>query len=115
MQAFDVSDLILLITTPDIPALKNLKITLETLTLLNYPREQSLLVLNRSQPKVGITAEEVSTPSVSRSSPWSRRRRDSRVGEPWGADRADRSPPSVLSWLRFSGRGHPGTQPGAAS
>jgi len=61
MQAFDVSDLILLITTPDIPALKNLKITLETLTLLNYPREQSLLVLNRSQPKVGITAEEVST------------------------------------------------------
>jgi pilus assembly protein CpaE len=61
MQAFEVSDLILLITTPDIPALKNLKITLETLTLLNYPREQSLLVLNRSQPKVGITAEEVST------------------------------------------------------
>ncbi len=61
LQAFDASDLILLITTPDIPALKNLKITLETLTLLNYPREQSLLVLNRSQPKVGITAEEVST------------------------------------------------------
>lgn len=61
LQAFDVSDLILLLTTPDIPALKNLKITLETLTLLNYPREQSLLVLNRAQPKVGITAEEVST------------------------------------------------------
>jgi pilus assembly protein CpaE len=61
LQAFDVSDLIMLITTPDIPALKNLKIALETLTLLNYPREQSLLVLNRSQPKVGITAEEVST------------------------------------------------------
>lgn len=60
LQAFDASDLILLITTPDIPALKNLKITLETLTLLNYLREQSLLVLNRSQPKVGITAEEVS-------------------------------------------------------
>lgn len=61
IQAFDMSDLMLLLTTPDIPALKNLKITLETLTLLNYPREQSLLVLNRSQPKVGITAEEVST------------------------------------------------------
>ena len=61
LQAFDASDLILLITTPDIPALKNLKIALETLTLLNYPREQSLLVLNRSQPKAGITAEEVST------------------------------------------------------
>ena len=61
LQAFDSSDLILLITTPDIPALKNLKITLETLSLLNYPREQSLLVLNRAQPKVGITAEEVST------------------------------------------------------
>ena len=61
MQAFDASDLILLLTTPDIPALKNLKITLETLTLLNYPRDQSLLLLNRSQPKVGITAEEVST------------------------------------------------------
>jgi pilus assembly protein CpaE len=61
LQAFDCSDLILLITTPDIPALKNLKIALETLSLLNFPREQSLLVLNRAQPKVGITAEEVST------------------------------------------------------
>ncbi|MGH3497556.1 MAG: AAA family ATPase [Nocardioidaceae bacterium] len=61
LQAFDSSDRILLIATPDIPALKNLKITLETLTLLNYPRERTHLVLNRALPKVGVTAEEVST------------------------------------------------------
>ncbi len=61
LQAFDVSDHILLVATPDVPALKNLKIALETMQLLNYPRHRSLLVLNRADAKVGITADEAST------------------------------------------------------
>lgn len=61
LQAFDVSDQILLVATPDVPALKNLKIALETMSLLNYPRERCSLVLNRADAKVGITAEEAST------------------------------------------------------
>ncbi len=40
LAAFDQSDLVALMATLDIPALKNLKLTLETLELLNYPRER---------------------------------------------------------------------------
>ena len=59
LQAFDESDLLLLLLTLDIPALKNLKITLETLNLLNFPRDKYRIVLNRADSKVGLTAAEV--------------------------------------------------------
>jgi pilus assembly protein CpaE len=59
LQAFDESDLLLLLLTLDIPALKNLKITLETLNLLNFPRDKYRIVLNRADSKVGLTASEV--------------------------------------------------------
>jgi pilus assembly protein CpaE len=59
LQAFDHSDLLLLLLTLDIPALKNLKITLETLHLLNFPREKYRIILNRADSKVGLTPGEV--------------------------------------------------------
>jgi len=59
LQAFDESDLIVLVATPDIPALKNLKIACETISLLNIPREQLRVVLNRADSRVGISPEEV--------------------------------------------------------
>ena len=59
LAAFDRSDVIALLATPDVPALKNLKITLETLALLDYPRDRWRLVLNRSDSKVGLGAGEV--------------------------------------------------------
>jgi pilus assembly protein CpaE len=59
LAALDVSDLLALIVTPDVPALKNLKITLETLIELGYSREKFRLVLNRSDAKVGISHAEV--------------------------------------------------------
>jgi pilus assembly protein CpaE len=59
LAALDVSDLITLIVTPDVPALKTLKITLETLIELSYSREKFRLVLNRSDAKVGISHAEV--------------------------------------------------------
>jgi pilus assembly protein CpaE len=59
LQAFDESDLLLLLLTPDIPALKNLKITLEMLDLLNYPRDKCRVVLNRAAAKVGLSAKDV--------------------------------------------------------
>lgn len=58
LAAFDRSSLMVLIATLDIPALKNLKLTLETLELLNYPRETWRVVLNRSDSKVGLTPAE---------------------------------------------------------
>lgn len=59
LQAFDRSDLLLLLATLDIPALKNLKLTLETLELLNYPRSMWRIVLNRADSKVGLAIGEV--------------------------------------------------------
>jgi pilus assembly protein CpaE len=59
LAAFDQSDMIALLATLDIPALKNLKLTLETLDLLNYPRERMRVVLNRADSKVGLALSEV--------------------------------------------------------
>lgn len=59
LAAFDVSDVVALIATLDIPALKNLKLTLETLELLNYPRDRWSVILNRADSKVGLAASEV--------------------------------------------------------
>lgn len=59
LQAFDESDLIVLVATPDIPALKNLKIASETMSLLNIPADRRRLVLNRADARVGVSADEV--------------------------------------------------------
>jgi pilus assembly protein CpaE len=59
LAAFDRSDVVALIATLDIPALKNLKLTLETMDLLNYPRDRWRIVLNRADSKVGLSTSEV--------------------------------------------------------
>jgi pilus assembly protein CpaE len=59
LQAFDQTDLLVLIGTLDIPALKNLKVACDTLDLLNMPRSQWLLVLNRADSQVGLSPAEV--------------------------------------------------------
>ena len=61
LAAFDNSDLLLLIATLDIPAVKNLRLTLDTLDLLGTPKENRVVVLNRSDAKVGLRAEDVVT------------------------------------------------------
>jgi pilus assembly protein CpaE len=43
----------------DALSLKNTKLGLETLQIMGYPQDHVLLVLNRAQTKVGITAEDV--------------------------------------------------------
>ncbi|MGN6634871.1 MAG: AAA family ATPase [Oryzihumus sp.] len=59
LVGFDASDLLVLIATLDIPALKNLRVTLDTLDLLGNPRDSRVVVLNRSDAKVGLTHEDV--------------------------------------------------------
>lgn len=61
LAAFDGSDVSILIATLDIPAVKNLRLTLDTLDLLGHPRESEVIVLNRSDAKVGLTAADVAT------------------------------------------------------
>jgi pilus assembly protein CpaE len=59
LAAFDRSDIVALLATLDIPALKNLKLTLETLELIGYPKDRLRVVLNRSDSKVGLALPEV--------------------------------------------------------
>jgi pilus assembly protein CpaE len=59
LAAFDQSDVVALLATLDIPAVKNLKLSLETMELLNYPRDRWRVVLNRADSKVGLTIAEV--------------------------------------------------------
>jgi pilus assembly protein CpaE len=59
LTALDASHVHVLLTTPDIPALKNLRITLDTFDLLDLPKESRVVVLNRSDAKVGLTASDI--------------------------------------------------------
>lgn len=59
LAAFDETDEMVLLTTLDVPTLKNVKIAAETLDLLNFPKSKRHLVLNRADEKVGLTADEV--------------------------------------------------------
>jgi pilus assembly protein CpaE len=59
LATFDVCDMAVLLATLDIPAVKNLRLTLDTLDLLGYPREARVVLLNRSDAKVGLHTEDV--------------------------------------------------------
>lgn len=58
LHAFDHSELLVLVGTLDIPALKSLKLAVGTLDLLNFPRDRWRLLLNRADAKVGLSIQE---------------------------------------------------------
>jgi pilus assembly protein CpaE len=58
LTALDRTDTLILVGTLDIPALKGLKLAIQTLDLLNFPREKWKFVLNRADAKVGLSIEE---------------------------------------------------------
>jgi len=60
LAALDATDVFLLVATLDVPAIKNLKLTLEMLEMLGYSADRQHVVLNRSDAKVGLTVEDVS-------------------------------------------------------
>jgi pilus assembly protein CpaE len=59
LAAFDVSDLTVLIATLDIPAVKNLRIAINTLDTLGASKDARTIVLNRSDAKVGLKPDDV--------------------------------------------------------
>ncbi len=61
LEALDASDHHVLITTPEIPALKNLRLTLDMLDLLAYRHAARSIVLNRCDPKSGLSAADAAT------------------------------------------------------
>ena len=72
LRCFDIADAYVLLTTLDMPALKNLKVTLDTLDNLGFPRSKWQMVLNRGGSRVGSPPPPTSSapsasPSPSRS------------------------------------------------
>jgi pilus assembly protein CpaE len=59
LATFDESDMLVLLATLDVPALKNLKLTLETLDMLGTPKENRVLLLNRADAQVGLVLSDV--------------------------------------------------------
>ena len=59
LAALDMTDVVVVITSMDVPSIKNLKLSVETLRELGIPRDQLRLVLNRADSKVGLTIREV--------------------------------------------------------
>jgi pilus assembly protein CpaE len=59
LQALDETDECVIIATLDVPTLKNVKVALETLDLLNIAQGHRHLVLNRADDAVGLDSEKV--------------------------------------------------------
>ncbi|OLB78111.1 MAG: hypothetical protein AUI14_14150 [Actinobacteria bacterium 13_2_20CM_2_71_6] len=59
LAALDLSQWYILLATPDIPSLKNLRLTLNMFDLLEYPTSQRIVVLNRSDAQVGLTQADI--------------------------------------------------------
>ena len=59
LTALDISDHVLLLTTLEMPAIKNMKLFLEVAEALSYPPEKLMLVLNRSDSTGGIRVQDV--------------------------------------------------------
>lgn len=59
LKCFDLADSYVLLTTLDMLALKNFKITLDTLDALGYPRTRWQVVLNRFDSHVGLSVEDM--------------------------------------------------------
>jgi pilus assembly protein CpaE len=59
LASIDVSDLIVLVTTQDIPAIKNCRLFLDLLQTLGIERDRILFVMNRYDKRINITPERV--------------------------------------------------------
>jgi pilus assembly protein CpaE len=59
LAAFDESDVIAVLASLDVPSIKNLKLAMQTMELLHYPRTRLRVVLNRADSKVGLRLPDV--------------------------------------------------------
>src|ERR1700690_4348677 len=60
LAAIDISDAIILITTQDIPAIKNARLFLDLLQTMGVDREHIVFVMNRFDKRIGITPDRIS-------------------------------------------------------
>ena len=61
LSALDASDQIFMVTTLDVPTIKNIKLGLDVMTSLNYGTDRVKLVLNRSTAEMGVSMQDLSS------------------------------------------------------
>lgn len=59
LTALDRSDQVLLVSTPDVPSMKNIRLALQTLGLLGFPTERVALVANRTGMAGGVSTKDI--------------------------------------------------------
>lgn len=59
LTALDRTDELVVVASLDVPAIKSVKVCLQTLQMLHYPLERCHVLLNRSDSKVGLKKDEV--------------------------------------------------------
>jgi pilus assembly protein CpaE len=61
LATLDQTDELLLVCSLDVPTVKNVRLSLQTLELLSFPMKKVRVVLNRSGSRVGMKESEVET------------------------------------------------------
>jgi pilus assembly protein CpaE len=59
LSAMDTSDVIVLLTTQDIPAIKNARLFLDLTDVLKISRKRILFVMSRFDKRIGITPDKI--------------------------------------------------------
>ena len=59
LGAIDISDAVVLVTTQDIPAIKNARLFLDLLQSMGFDREHLVFIMNKYDRRIGITPERV--------------------------------------------------------
>ncbi len=59
LGAIDISDVLVLVTTQDIPAIKNARLFLDLLQTMGFDRDHLVFVMNKYDKRIGITPERV--------------------------------------------------------
>lgn len=60
LAALDASDVVVLVCTQDIPAIKNVRLFLDLLSTIGVQRERLCLVMNKYDKRISITPEKIS-------------------------------------------------------
>lgn len=59
LNVLDLSDKIIVVTTPEIPAIKDAKLFFEVTEALDYERDRVMFVLNKADKRINIRAEDI--------------------------------------------------------
>src|SRR5215204_3974499 len=59
LATLDQTDALLLVCTGDVPTVKNVRLSLQTLDLLSFPSERVSILLNRPNPNAGLKRKEI--------------------------------------------------------